>query len=303
MNIAILGATSQIAKDLILSFSDEHHLSLFSRRIGDVTVWMLENNLRNFTSQSYFEFKNLRDADVIINFVGAGSPELIMKLGEQIFDITESFDNMAMDYIERNRDCKYIFISSGAVFGDNFYTPADAEKNSVFPINNLQPHHYYGYAKAMAEVRHRISPRTIFDLRVFSYFSPTVNINKRFMINDMIRAIKEKSVYKIDRTQIIRDYIGPLDFFQIINVLMRQDKMNTAVDIYSRQPISKDSLVSAMVERYGLQYETINSPVGIHSTGMKQKYYSVNTAAYTLGYKPTLSSLENIYLGVDKILK
>jgi nucleoside-diphosphate-sugar epimerase len=303
MKIAILGATSQIAKDLILSFSDEHHLSLFSRKISDVTVWMLENNLRNFTSNSYYEFKNLRDVDVIINFVGAGSPELIMKLGERIFDITESFDKMAMEYVERNHDCKYIFISSGAVFGDNFHTPAYEEKNSVFPINNLQPHHYYGYAKAMAEVRHRVSPRTIFDLRVFSYFSPTVNINKRFMLNDMIRAIKNNSVFKMDQTQVIRDYIGPLDFYQMINVLMRQDKINTAVDIYSRQPVSKDSLVSAMAERYGLQYETTNSPVGIHSTGMKPKYYSVNTSAQAWGYKPTLSSLENIYLGVDKILK
>jgi hypothetical protein len=155
----------------------------------------------------------------------------------------------------------------------------------------------------MAEVRHRVSPRTIFDLRVFSYFSPTVNINKRFMLNDMIRAIKNNSVFKMDQTQVIRDYIGPLDFYQMINVLMRQDKINTAVDIYSRQPVSKDSLVSAMAERYGLQYETINSPVGIHSTGMKHKYYSVNTSAQAWGYKPTLSSLENIYLGVDKILK
>ncbi len=303
MKIAILGATSAIAKDLILSFSDEHHLELYSRRISDVTTWMLENDLRNFTSQSYAEFKHARDIDAIINFVGAGSPEKVIKLGQQIFEITESFDQMALDYIGKYRDCKYIFISSGAVFGDNFSTPADIDKVSAFPLNDLQPKHYYGYAKAMAEVRHRITDRNIFDLRVFSYLSPTVNINKRFILNDMIRAIKDKSVFKIDRTQVIRDYIGPLDFYQMINVLMRQDKMNTAVDIYSRQPVSKDSLVSAMVERYGLQYETINSPIGIHSTGMKHKYYSVNASAYALGYMPTLSSLENIYLGVDKILK
>ena len=36
MKMAILGATSQIAKDLILSFSDEHQLELFSR---EATVW------------------------------------------------------------------------------------------------------------------------------------------------------------------------------------------------------------------------------------------------------------------------
>ncbi len=58
-----------------------------------------------------------------------------------------------------------------------------------------------------------------------------------------------------------------------------------------------------MSQRYGLEYETTGAPVGLIATGVKQNYYSVNTAAYALGYRPTLSSLENIYLTVDKILK
>ena len=303
MKIAILGATSAIAKDLILSFSDEHKLELYSRRISDVTTWMLENNLHNFTSQSYTEFKYTRDLDVIINFVGAGSPEKVIKLGEQIFEITEHYDRMALDYIDKHHECKYIFISSGAVFGDNFGTPADIDKQSSFPLNDLQPKHYYGYAKAMAEVRHRITNRNIFDLRLFNYFSPMVNINYRFMITDMIRSIKDKSVYKVDRTPIVRDYVGPLDFYQMINVMLTKDKMNTAIDIYSRQPISKDSLLTAMAQRYKLEYETTGVPVGLPATGVKEKYYTVNTAAYAIGYRPTLSSLENIFLAVDKILK
>jgi len=303
MKIAILGASSQIAKDLIVSFSDLHELHLFSRNISDTTVWMLERELHNFTSEGYPQFKNLRDIDVIINFVGAGSPEKVISLGHQIFEITETFDRMALDYIEKNRECKYIFISSGAVFGDNFSTPADIDKQSVFPINNLQPKHYYGYAKAMAEIRHRITDRNIFDLRVFNYISANININYRFMITDMIRAIKDKSPYKVDRTPIVRDYVGPLDFFQMINVLMNKDKMNTAVDIYSRQPIVKDSLLTAMATRYGLEYETTGAQVGLPATGVKQNYFSTNTGAYVLGYRPTLSSLENIYLAVDKILK
>ena len=298
-----MGATSAIAKDLILSFSDEHKLELYSRRISDVTTWMLENNLHNFTSQSYTEFKYTRDLDVIINFVGAGSPEKVIKLGEQIFEITEHYDRMALDYIDKHHECKYIFISSGAVFGDNFGTPADIDKQSSFPLNDLQPKHYYGYAKAMAEVRHRITNRNIFDLRLFNYFSPMVNINYRFMITDMIRSIKDKSVYKVDRTPIVRDYVGPLDFYQMINVMLTKDKMNTAIDIYSRQPISKDSLLTAMAQRYKLEYETTGVPVGLPATGVKEKYYTVNTAAYAIGYRPTLSSLENIFLAVDKILK
>jgi hypothetical protein len=123
------------------------------------------------------------------------------------------------------------------------------------------------------------------------------------MITDMIRAIKEKTVYKVDRTPIVRDYVGPLDFYQMINVLMKHDKMNSAVDMYSRQPITKDSLLTHMAQRYKLEYETVGAQVGLPATGVKEKYYSVNTAAYALGYRPTLSSLENIFLAVDKILK
>jgi nucleoside-diphosphate-sugar epimerase len=303
MKIAILGATSAIAKDLIKSFNDEHELELYSRNLSDVTSWMIENNLRNFSSWNYAEFKYSRDADAIINFVGAGSPEKVIQLGEQIFEITESFDKMALDYIGKYRDCKYIFISSGAAFGENFSTPADINTQSIFPINNLQPKHYYGYAKAMAEVRHRITQRNIFDLRVFNYISQNVNINYRYMITDMIRAIKDKSVYKVDRTPIVRDYVGPRDFHQMINVLLRHDKMNTAVDMYSRQPITKESLLTHMAMRYGLWYETTGNPVGLAATGVKTNYYSVNTAAYALGYRPELTSLENIYLVADKILK
>jgi len=42
MRIAILGATSQIAKDLILSFATQcdHELALFARRPEAVTQWL-----------------------------------------------------------------------------------------------------------------------------------------------------------------------------------------------------------------------------------------------------------------------
>lgn len=304
MKIIIMGASSHIAKDLITSFSDEHFLELFSRDFGAMSRWMVERGYTNFFSRSYFDFKSLpKNADAIINFVGAGDPQRIIQMGDNIFQVTETFDKMALDYIQENRDCKYIFISSGAVFGDNFSTPADANKQAVFPINNLQPQHYYGLAKAMAEVRHRMNPRQIVDLRVYNYFSHTGNVAARFMINDVIRAIQTKMVFKADRTPIVRDYVGSLDFFQMINVLLRQDNLNTAIDIYSRQPITKDQLLAEMAKRYGLEYETVGFQAGLPATGVKENYYSVNTAAYALGYRPTLNSLETIYLAADKLLK
>jgi hypothetical protein len=303
MKIGILGATSQIAKDLILSFSDEHQLELFSREATAMGRWMVEKNLRNYNSRTYFDFPAANGLDAIINFVGAGNPERVRKMGTNIFYITETFDRMAMEYLEQNKNCLYIFMSSGAAFGDNFSTPADAQKCSVLPINNLQPEHYYGAAKAMAEIRHRVSDRNIIDLRVYNYFSHTMSLKHRFMITDIIRSIQEGVTYRIDRNQIVRDYIGPLDFYQMINVLLSTDNINTAIDCYSRQPVSKDTLLTKMAERYGLQYETTGYQAGLPTTGVKEKYYSSNTAAYALGYRPTLTSLETIFIEADKILK
>jgi len=303
VKIIIMGASSHLARDLITSFSDEHFLELFSRDASAMSRWMVEHNLKNFFSRTYFDFPSMaKNADVIINFVGAGNPERIRKMGSNIFQITETFDKMALDYLVENRDCKYIFISSGAVFGDNFNTPADAHKCATYPINNIQPHHYYGLAKLAAETRHRVTPGCIMDLRIYNYFSHTADLNSRFMINDMIRAVKEGTVFRADRTPIVRDYVGSLDFFQMINVLLGQD-LNTAIDCYSRQPVTKQMLLDCMSKRYGMQYEIVNVPAGIPATGIKENYYSTNTAAYALGYRPTLSSLETIYLAADKLLK
>jgi hypothetical protein len=58
-----------------------------------------------------------------------------------------------------------------------------------------------------------------------------------------------------------------------------------------------------MAERYGLEYETTGYQAGMPTTGIKEKYYSTNTAAYALGYRPTLTSLETIFIEADKILK
>lgn len=303
MKIAILGATSQIAKDLILSFSDEHQLEMYSREATAMGRWMVEKNLRNYGSHTYFDFPAAKNLDAIINFVGAGNPERVKKMGANIFNITEAFDRMAMEYLEQNRHCLYIFMSSGAAFGDNFSTPADSQKSCILPINNLMPENYYGAAKAMAEIRHRVSDRNIIDLRLFNYFSHTMSLKHRFMITDMIRAIQDKVTYRVDRNVIVRDYIGPLDFYQMINVLLSTDNINTSIDCYSRQPISKDTLLTKMAERYGLQYETTGYQAGLPTTGIKEKYYSTNTAAYALGYRPTLTSLETIFIEADKILK
>ena len=68
MRIAILGATSQIAKDLILSFSVEKnkHLHLFARRPDEIRRWLNHVGLsEQYPAYDFSVFASL-EFDVII---------------------------------------------------------------------------------------------------------------------------------------------------------------------------------------------------------------------------------------------
>ena len=114
MKIAILGATSEIAKDLILSFSahDEHELVLFARRPKEVMQWLSIANLLNKHAIYDFEsFHHVADLDAILNFVGASDPSKAIVLGGSILETTETYDYLALEYLKENPKCKYIFMS------------------------------------------------------------------------------------------------------------------------------------------------------------------------------------------------
>ena len=92
MKIAILGATSQIAQDLILSFSNhkDYDLFLFGRNISLLERWINKENLNDkYSAQEYACFDNSQSYDAIINFVGIGDPVKAQKMGGDIFQITE----------------------------------------------------------------------------------------------------------------------------------------------------------------------------------------------------------------------
>ena len=118
MNIAILGATSHIAKGLIINFltKTNHEMSLFGRSNERINNFLLEEKLICDRILNYTEFFNYQ-YDVIINCVGIGRPEKIKEAGYGIFLITENFDNLVIEYLGKQPQAIYINFSSGAVFG------------------------------------------------------------------------------------------------------------------------------------------------------------------------------------------
>ncbi|MCT8346721.1 hypothetical protein LGZ99_05705 [Photorhabdus temperata] len=93
MKVAILGATSQIAKDLLRQWSDKkqkHELYLFARRITVVedfistVVW--HNNVKIYCLEQFTSTKIKFDA--ILNFIGISDPSLVADRSTEIIDVT-----------------------------------------------------------------------------------------------------------------------------------------------------------------------------------------------------------------------
>ena len=309
MRLAILGATSNIAKDLIDLFltKTDHQLFLFSRNKEHFSEWIKGlplNYACRIHNLDYSQFLCRQDYEALINFVGVGDPAKAVNMGSSIFDITNQYDELCLAYQQINPSCRYLFMSSGAAYGSNFEQPASIDSRSVFPINSVSNQDWYGLAKMHAEIRHRARQElSITDLRVFSYFSRSQNINARFLLSDAARAIIDRRTLLISDDPMERDYIHPEDLFQLISLILGQSKFNEAIDCYSKNPVSKMQLIEALVEKYGLKVE-ISSSIGVvNATGSKKKYFSLNKRAQSIGYLPKYGSLEGILVEMDSLLK
>ena len=298
MKIAILGATSQIAKDLILSFSKNkvYDFSLFVRKVKLLEEWINNENLNeNYQVQEYSNFSNNQKYDVIINFVGVGDPEKSQEIGNNIFKITEQYDEMVLEYLKCNKETKYIFLSSGAVYGGDYKYPVNKDALATIDINNLAVTDWYAIAKLYAEAKHRSLPNLfIVDVRVFNYFSHTQSMNARFLITDIIHAIKNKEVFKTSSENIARDFITPPDFYNLIRTIIDFKPINIALDCYTKSPVLKFDLLSEFGSKFGLKYEVDKDIDIVNATGAKLNYYSTNKIAKNMGYTPTNTSIDGV---------
>ncbi|MDO8654253.1 MAG: NAD-dependent epimerase/dehydratase family protein [Undibacterium sp.] len=296
MRLAILGATSQIAKDLVQSFAAQssHELALYARRPEVVSQWLSSVGLAGrYAVTDFSDFSADEHYDAILNFVGVGDPAQAVAMGATIFDVTLKYDEMALDYVRLHPECRYIFLSSGAAYGTSFDAPVNANTKAVIAINNLQPQDWYAVAKLHAECRHRsLAHLPIVDVRVFNYFSHTQDMEARFLITDIVRAIRDKTVLKTSAACMMRDYLHPSDFYGLVSAILASAATNAAVDCYSKAPIDKITLLVALQEKFGLQYDVVQTAAGINATGSKPHYYSLNMSAEDFGYQPRLTSLE-----------
>ena len=304
MNVAILGANSQIAKDLYPFFDSSFTLFLFCRNKLALSEWVQAQNLAcAATVYGYDDFLG-GEYGSIINFIGSGDPVKTEALAIDILEITHEFDSLAIKYLNLHPSCKYIFFSSGAVYGEVFQSPVNLDTSARLPLNHFTSQNYYGAAKLLAECRHRAySTLRIVDLRIFNYFSSTQNIEARFLITDILRAIKSRSKLLVSPDQITRDFLHPMDLFQLIECVLSKQVGNVVIDCYSKAPVTKFELLEAMQNKFGLDYMISAAGASIiNATGKKTNYYSQNYLASSIGYQPIYSSLDGVIAESEKVI-
>ena len=307
MKVALLGASSQIAKGLLKIFiQDEgHQMHLFTRDLSSFQQWIKSNkiNSSHLSANSLEAFNHAVEYDLIINFIGIGDPSKAINMGASIFDITYDYDHLVLNYLSMHPKTKYIFMSSGVVYGDIFEHPASMDSKAIININSLQHTDWYAMAKLYAEARHRaLQELCIIDIRVFNYISSDIDLGSRFLISDALRAINNKEILKTNDHNIFRDYIGPEDLHQLILRLIDQPFLNKSVDCFTSKVTDKFSILELLRLNFGLQYELVKSQAGIDAYGSRDNYFSINQQAGDYGYKPLYTSLENIFKASEELL-
>jgi nucleoside-diphosphate-sugar epimerase len=307
IKIAIIGATSHIAKGLIYSFSRKKNTELFlyARSLDSLNNFLYINKFdTSYIKSSNFDKFQDNKYDVVINCIGLGDPAKIGNILRNHFQLTEYFDNLVINYLKENTETLYINMSSAAVFGTDFFKPADYLNKATIPINNITPDIYYSIAKINAEAKHRaFSDFNIVDFRIFTYFSRFIDIESGYLITEIIKAIKGNKIFITDEVNIVRDYIGPDDIYNLICCCIKCKQINSALDIYSAQPVHKFDLLDFIKSKYNLQYSIINNKDLSSATGRKMNYYSTNKIAAEIGYRPVFSSINLIDLELAYILK
>lgn len=305
MNIAIFGASGHIGKNLIYYLKDDPHFKIFcfSRSTEKINNFLLSVNAENCVPNSYDEFSGTK-YDAVINCIGIGDPASLKTAKDQIFRLTEYYDNLILDNLKINQSTVYVNISSGAVYGTDFKIPVDKSLISSIDVNNITTMDHYRIAKLNSEVKHRaLSDLNIFDLRVFGFFSRFLDLNTEFLLCEMIRSVIEEKVFLTGAENIIRDYIHPQDLVKIVKKCISNNNINKAFDVSSKTPISKLDLLNFFAKNYNLIYKVDSSKSFSSVTGTKLNYYPVNSNIKDIGFKAEYSSLECIESESKELLK
>lgn len=307
--IAILGATSHIAKSLIVRFFRRggHELHLYARSPEQAELFLrteIPDTGNHCRVSGDFTQLRAHAYDAVINCIGVGTRQKLRGDFTRYFTVTEKFDNMVLGYLSgHNPDALYISFSSGAVYGKSFSAPAREDSLNCIGVNQVTSEDFYSIARLNSEAKHRaFKDLNIVDIRIFSYFSRYIDLADGYFITEVINSILNKTILETSGTNFVRDYLHPDDLFSMVLACLDAGKTNAAFDVISAQPVKKQQILDYFSSTYGLVYVVKNLAPDDSPTGSKHLYFSENPNAEAVGYQARFTSMEALADGAAQIL-
>ncbi|MBM10334.1 MAG: hypothetical protein CMF69_12355 [Magnetovibrio sp.] len=284
--------------------SRQYYLNLYSRFPQNVAEFAtLQNIPGSIWSANSIEFFGETSSDVIINAVGAGDPSIVRRMDGSIINISAKYDDIVLSYLANNPKSKYIFLSSGAVYGNGF----GMSENDFSKLPSLQflarSASHYSRSKVIAEVKHRQHPTlNIIDIRIFGYFSRFINVSGELFLAEVARAILQGTKFITTSASMIRDYSVPFDLWRCIEACISGSNKNMAVDLRSRSEIEKFYLLRCLKEQFELDY-VINDMAESYVRAQPYDVYFSNLAVPpSIYFKPKYSSLAGVISELSQML-
>lgn len=295
--IAILGATGYIGSSLARKMAGDEQgpLVLFARNPTLLAneVWpahVSHHSLADFHAGSF---------DLVINAIGAGDPGRVARMGAEIFEVTRAWDQRVMSTMAPRT--RYVFLSSGAVYGSSFEQAVGIDSTLCLPVNQLGEVPPYTLCKICAEACHRCAAnRAILDLRVFGYADRSISRSGSFFLAELARSIATGLPFVTPPNDMVRDYAGVHELHALIRCWLDSGGPNCALDLYTKAPVSKLKLLEVVAPRYGLKIVYSERTEG-NLTGAKSVYASTFHAAAEIGYTPTRTSTEVVLDTLDAL--
>lgn len=304
--IALLGATGHIARSLIEGFSraGRYELFLYARSPERVKAFLADIGWTGPASCDTFDGFGRAACDAIINCVGVADPAKVKAAGATIFRLTETYDNMVLEYLDARPGTRYIHFSSGAAYRTDFTAPAGDSTPVDRDGGQGGPADDYGAAKRDVEARHRANTNlSIVDLRVFGFFSRHIDLGAKFFLCEVLSCVKEGRPLATGPEDIIRDYVHPRDLLSLVSLCIEGEGTNEALDVYSLAPARKFEILDHFCSRYGLKIQVREGGGTSLPTGSKPKYYSTSRRAERIGYSPKFTSMQTIIEESEAILE
>ena len=244
MKILFIGGNSHIAKS-ILAENLFNEIFIITRNKHKIINFCNSNQIS--TKITFLNYESLKNEkfNLIVNFASPGYPDDINNSKNNIIKFTKDINKRVIKFLLLNKKTKYIFISSGIV-------------NKNITKNDKQ---YFYYKSKLDIEKNNLSQKglLIYNLRIYSYISKFIDLNKNFFLSLIINSIKKNKKIEIYNNDFTRDYIGPKELISFIKYVLKNDLEKCSIDISSNKFVTKKDLLKFFKKNYQLKYDLIKT--------------------------------------------